>query len=456
MLILVFDNICLPCYYFNGDFMNERDTLYIKNNDLIIGSLSAKEIVDKFPTPLYVMDAKYIKDVCNSYVNAMSYYGDGAVAFAQKSFATVATAKLIASCGMWFDAVSSGEIYLLKQANVDLKKVIFHGNAKTRKEINDAVDMGVGLFAIDSYSEIEWLNETAKAAKIKQDVLIRVNPCVAAHTHESIQTAAPNSKFGFTIKSGEALEVIKTIKEKENLNFKGIHLHIGSQIFDHSAFNMAIAIISNFVKELQDEGISIDILDMGGGFGATYTDVDPKFNAQMYGEMLANECEMVSKYFRANGLKKPFLIVEPGRSIVCEAGVTLYTVNAIKDFKGVKKYLAVDGGMFEAPRHALYGADYSAIIANKASEECEDVVTIAGKCCESGDIIATDVRIQKAEIGDILAVFSTGAYHYSMASNYNLNGIPGVVLVDGDKCDYIVKPQTYEDLIRNNTVPSWL
>ena len=435
--------------------MNTRKTLYVKNSKLVIGDFYASDLAKKFKTPLYVMDAEYIKDVCSQFIKAMESYGNGAVAYASKAFATVATSKLIQDCGFWFDCVSGGELYLLNQAGINMKNVMFHGNNKSVKEISEGLDLNVGYFVIDSFQEIENLDKLAKDKNIVQDVLIRVNPGVSAHTHEAIQTATPLSKFGFGI-DGNAFDVVKLIKQKSNLNFKGLHLHIGSQIYEHSAYDMAIEIVLDFMKKLKLENIDVEMLDLGGGYGIYYTDDDPKFTAKRYAYTLKNICEKVKSYCKKIEIENPFLIVEPGRSIVGEAGVTLYTVGAIKDFPNIKKYVAVDGGMFENPRYALYDSQYSAIVCDKADKPQDEVVTIAGKCCESGDIIAKDTHLQKAEIGDILAVFSTGAYNYSMASNYNLNSVPPVVLVDGEKADYIVKPQTYEDLLRNNVVPEWV
>ncbi len=436
--------------------MNSRNTLFIKDGQLHIGSFSASDIANKFGTPLYVMDAEYIRNVCGAFLNAMKEYGNGAVAYASKAFCTLATTKLMSSMGMWFDAVSGGEVYMLQTAGVDMSKVIFHGNAKTAKEIEDGVKAGVGYFAIDSTTEIEVLNKIADENGVKQNVFIRVNPCVSAHTFEAVQTAAPQSKFGFTLDDGGARDAILAIKKCANLNFCGLHMHIGSQIYDYTAYDLAIEVITDFVKKLGDEDISIDVLDIGGGYGVYYTDEDPKFTPNRYGYTLQNILNKLKSECLNKGLDLPFVIVEPGRSIVGEAGVTLYNVTAIKDFPNVKKYVAVNGGMFDNPRYALYESKYSAILADKASLPQTDVVTIAGKCCESGDIIAKDVSLQQAEVGDLLCVFSTGAYNYSMASNYNLNAIPAVVLVDGDKADYIVKPQTYQDIARNNQVPEWL
>lgn len=435
--------------------MNTRETLYVKDGNLYIGGFRATELAARFGTPLYVMDARYISEVCDAFVAAVSKGGEGAVAFANKAFATIATAKLAAAHGLWFDVVSGGELEMVKRAGADLGHVLFHGNNKTPKEVAEGVSDGIGFFVVDSLNEIDLIDKKAGELGKKQDVLVRVNPGVSAHTFEAVVTAAPFSKFGFDV-NGDALEVIRGIAAREHLNFRGLHMHIGSQIYDHSSYDQAIDITVGFMKKLADEGIVCDILDTGGGYGIYYTDKDPKFTPRRYAYTVESVARRVREKAAENGLKQPFVIVEPGRSIVGEAGITLYTVGAIKDFPGVKKYVAVDGGMFDNPRYALYESEYSAMIANKADKPADETVTIAGKCCESGDIIAKDIPLQHAETGDILAVFSTGAYNYSMASNYNLNAVPPVVLVDGERADYIVKPQTYDDLLRNNTVPEWM
>ncbi len=435
--------------------MNVRDTLFVAEGKLNIGKFDACKLVEKFGTPLYVMDGDYIVDVCNKMIEAVNSFGKGAVAYASKAFETIATTRLMDSVGTWFDAVSGGEIYMLLKAGVDPKHIIFHGNAKTQKEIEEGVSANIGYFVIDSTSEIDRIDfEAAKQNKI-QDVLVRINPLVSAHTYAAVQTAAPQSKFGFDI-DGNAIDYIKDINSRSNLNFKGVHLHIGSQIFDHSSYEVAIEKITDFMRKLLDVGIKCEVLDLGGGYGVYYTDSDPKFTPSRYAFSVKSIMMYLLVCLRERGLDNPFVIIEPGRSIVGEAGVTLYTVNAIKNFDGVKKYVAVDGGMFENPRHALYGSKYSAIVCNRANEPLNDVVTLAGKCCESGDIIAENVPLQEAEVGDVIAVFTTGAYNYSMASNYNLNAIPPVVLVKGDNADLIVKKQTYQDILRNNLVPEWI
>ena len=435
--------------------MNTRDTLYVKDGNLYIGAFRATELAEKFGTPLYVMDAQYIAEVCDAFVAAVNKSGEGAVAFANKAFAAVATAKLAAAHGLWFDVVSGGELYLVQNAGADMKKVLFHGNNKTPREIDEGLDAGIGYFVIDSLNEIELLDKKAGERGVVQDVLVRVNPGVSAHTYEAVMTAAPFSKFGFDV-HGDAADVIKDIASRKHLRFCGLHVHIGSQIYDHSSYDSAIDVVTDFMRGLAADGVTTDVLDMGGGYGIYYTDEDPKFTPRRYAYTVENIALRAREKSAEKGLKQPFIIVEPGRSIVGEAGITLYTVGAVKDFPGVRKYVAVDGGMFENPRYALYESRYSAMIANKADKPADEVVTIAGKCCESGDLIGKDMPLQHAETGDILAVFSTGAYNYSMASNYNLNAVPPVVLVDGDKAGYIVKPQTYRDLLRNNTVPEWM
>lgn len=435
--------------------MNLRETLFIENDELFVGKIKATDLAKRYGTPLYVMDGEYMLSVADEMVKGLSSYGDGAVAYASKAFASIATTKMLSAHGLWFDCVSGGELFLLLKAGANPKHIIAHGNAKTPKEIEEGVKAGIGLFAIDGISEISVLDEIARKYGVKQDVIVRINPLVSAHTYEAVQTSAPNSKFGFDV-TKDAEFYIRDIISRENLNFKGLHVHVGSQIFDHSAYDECIEKVTDFVLKLKGEGIDVEILDLGGGYGVHYLADEPAFTAKRYGYTVKNIALNLSSALEKKGLQKPFLIVEPGRSIVGESGITLYTVTEIKDFPGVKKYVAVDGGMFENPRHALYGSEYSAIVANKAGKPFDDTVVIAGKCCESGDIISENVPLQTAEVGDTLAVFTTGAYNYSMASNYNLNPIPPVVLVMGDKADYIVKPQTYDDLVRNNVVPDFV
>jgi diaminopimelate decarboxylase len=290
-----------------------------------------------------------------------------------------------------------------------------------------------------------------------QDILIRVNPGVEAHTHHFIQTAKTDSKFGFSISDGTAEKITAYALQKKNLRLTGYHCHIGSQIFEKQSFTLAVDKMTDFMVRIRkDLNFTAKTLNLGGGYGVWYTDEDKKITPAGYAEYLKAIVAELKEKCAQYDFPLPYLVVEPGRSIVAEAGITLYTVGAIKEIPNVKKYVAVDGGMFDNPRYALYQSKYTALLAARADEKPEEIVTIAGKCCESGDIVCADVPLPAAKSGEILAVLSTGAYNYSMASNYNRNFIPGAVLAYKGNAEYIVKPQTYEDLTRNDLIPERL
>ncbi|HKL93739.1 MAG TPA: diaminopimelate decarboxylase [Clostridia bacterium] len=435
--------------------MNTRDTLKVENGQLVIGGVSATELREKFGTPLYVLDEAYIREVSRAFLDGLKEgYGENvAVAYASKALCNIAVLKITSSEGLYTDIVSGGELYTALKAGVQPEKMVMHGNNKTDAELKMAVENSVGYIVVDSFNEIEKLDKIAKDLGKKPNVLLRVNPLVTAHTHEAVQTAKADSKFGIVI-GDEAERAIRLMIEAENLEFVGIHCHIGSQIFDYSAYEMAVEAMTSFIKRLLDDGIEIKVLNVGGGFGVFYAGSDPMFTPRRYAYTVKNLAMLVSESLKKQGIPKPMLMIEPGRSIVAEAGITLYTVGTIKDL-GVRKYIGIDGGMFDNPRYALYQSVYSAIVANKADEPFAEKVSICGKCCESGDLIGVDISLQKAELNDIVAVFSTGAYNYSMSSNYNLNAVPPMVLVKDGKADYIVKPQTYDDIIRNNCLANW-
>ena len=301
------------------------------------------------------------------------------------------------------------------------------------------------------------LDELAEKLNIKQNILLRINPGVEAHTHAFVQTATPDSKFGFSVADGSAEETVVALLNKPNLFLKGFHCHIGSQIFEKQSFVIAAQKCFSFLAMLKNKySFETKVLNLGGGYGIHYNKQDPEMDFSDYADFVKTLIESVKNECSKHSLKRPYLCIEPGRSIVGEAGITLYTVGAIKEIKGIKKYLAVDGGMFESPRYCLYGSRYEAVIANRAGEEATEFVSIAGKCCESGDLIGENFNLPKAKIGDIIAVFSTGAYHYSMASNYNRNLIPPVILVKDGLAEYLVRPQSYYDLIRNDVIPDSL
>lgn len=432
--------------------MNYRDTMNVNGKGhLQIGGVDAVDLVAKYGTPLYVMDESYIRQVCRAFRETVERtYGEGGVAYASKAFSCKAIYEIAKQENMYIDVVSGGEIYTADSVGFDMKKAYFHGNNKLVSEIELALQTGVGTFVVDSFDEIDLLDGICGEKGKVQKVIVRVNPGVEAHTHSFIQTAKVDSKFGFGVKNGYADEAIDKILTKKNLRFAGLHCHIGSQIFDKQAFALAVDVVTAYVAELKKRGIEVDELNFGGGFGVYYSGDDPKYDVAEYCDYVALLTSSLKTAVEKKGIKKPFFMIEPGRSIVGEAGVTLYSVGAIKDIKGVRKYLAIDGGMTDNIRPALYDAKYDAVIANRATEKATEIVSVAGKCCESGDIILKDVALPQAKRGDIIAVFTTGAYNYSMSSNYNRNPIPPVVFVKDGKSAYAVKPQTYEDLVRND------
>ena len=440
--------------------MNQRETLKINSKGhLEIGGCDAVDLAKNFGTPLYVFDEKYIRDMMRVYRDTIEkeYGSNGLVLYASKAFSCMAIYRIAAQENIGVDVVSGGELYTAVKAGFPAEKIYMHGNNKLLRELEFAVDAGVGTIVVDSYDEADMLDDIAKAKGVEQNVLIRINPGVEAHTHAFVQTARTDSKFGFSISDGTAEKMSAYILKKKYLNLKGYHCHIGSQIFEKQSFVLAAQKAMDFMAMIKsDLGFEADTLNIGGGFGIWYTDDDAKISVDGYAAYLEALISAVKEKSSELGLKQPYLLIEPGRSIVGEAGITLYTVGAIKDIPGIKKYVAIDGGMFDNPRYALYQSKYTVLLANRADEACTEKVTIAGKCCESGDLIAVDVPLPEAERGDIAAVLSTGAYNYSMASNYNRNFIPPAILVHGGKAEYIVKPQTYDDLVRNDVVPDYL
>jgi len=436
--------------------MNERETLKIVNGHLNIGGADAGELARSFGTPLYVFDEAYLRAMMRAYKEAIDteYGGRGLVLYASKAFSCEAIYAIAKQEGIGADVVSGGELFTAIRAGFPTGKIYMHGNNKLSGELAFAVDAGVGTVVLDGEDEAEILSEEAQRRGVVQDVLIRINPGVEAHTHTYIQTAKTDSKFGFSVANGAADKMTKKVLSLAGLRLKGYHCHIGSQIFEMQSFSVAAEKCLDFIKAEKDKyGFEAEELNLGGGFGVWYNDEDVKLKPSDYRDRLKTVIGAVKKKCSELSLKEPFLVFEPGRSLVAEAGITLYTVGAIKEIPGIKKYVAIDGGMFDNPRYALYGAKYTAILAERADETPCELVSIAGKCCESGDLIGVDFKLPKAKRGDILAILSTGAYNYSMASNYNRNFIPPAVLVSGGRAEYIVKPQTYEDLVRNDVIP---
>lgn len=440
--------------------MNARDTLKINaEGHLEIGGADAVELAQRFGTPLYVFDEAHIRKMMNAYKSVIEnfYGGNGLVLYASKAFACTAIYAIAKQEGIGVDVVSGGELYTALSAEFPAEKIYMHGNNKLERELAFALDNGVKNIVVDSLREADILDKLAAERNIVQNVLIRINPGVEAHTHAFVQTARTDSKFGFSVADGTAEQTVKHVLSKLNINLRGFHCHIGSQIFEKQSFVLAAEKVMDFAADIKEKtGFEIKELNLGGGFGVWYNDEDPKFKPEDYVDYVKALIVAIKDKAKKLKLSEPFLLLEPGRSIIAEAGITLYTVGAIKDIAGVKKYVAVDGGMFDNPRYALYQSKYTALLANRAAEPATEKVSIAGKCCESGDLIAVDVALPKANSGDVLAVLTTGAYNYSMASNYNRNFIPPAILVNCGKAEYIIKPQTYEDLTRNDCIPERL
>ena len=440
--------------------IHTRDTLKInEKGHLEIGGADCVALAEQFSTPLYVFDEAYIRRMMRIYQDTINteYQGKGLVLYASKAFSCEAVYSIARSEGIGVDVVSGGELYTALRAGFPADKITMHGNNKLPYEIEQALDARIGMIVVDSHSEADFIEREAEKRGIVQNVLIRINPGVEAHTHAYVQTATPDSKFGFSVANGAAEEITGYVLSKPHLRLHGYHCHIGSQIFEKQSFVLAVRKNLAFMAEMKAKlGFEADSLNMGGGFGIWYAEGDAMIDVDGYADYLRALITTVKEGCEELGLRLPYLYLEPGRSIVGEAGITLYTVGAIKEIPGIRKYIAIDGGMFDNPRYALYQSKYTAILANRAAEDATELVSIAGKCCESGDLIGVDFNLPKANTGDILAVLSTGAYNYSMASNYNRNLIPPVVLVKDGKAEYIVKPQSYEDLVRNDTIPDRL
>ena len=440
--------------------MRERETLKINTQGhLEIGGADCTQLAEKFGTPLYVFDEAYIRKMMRVYRDTLEklYNGNGRVLYASKAFSCKAIYRIAEEERLGVDVVSGGELYTALQAGFSAKNIYMHGNNKLPYEICEALDAGIGCIVADSYTEIDAIDCEAQKRGICQKILLRINPGIEAHTHAFVQTATTDSKFGFSIANGTAESVTAYALSKKNVKLDGYHCHIGSQIFEKESFVIAVEKCMRFAFEMKEKlGFVLKTLNLGGGYGIWYTDEDRKISPEGYAEYLEALIDSVKRNAEELNMNLPYLLIEPGRSIVGEAGITLYTVGAIKEIPNVKKYVAVDGGMFDNPRYALYQSKYTPILANRANEKNTELVTIAGKCCESGDLIAVDVALPKAKIGDLLAVLSTGAYNYSMAMNYNRNKIPPCVLVADGIAEYIVRPQTYEDLVRNDEIPARL
>ncbi|EGQ3225152.1 diaminopimelate decarboxylase [Staphylococcus pseudintermedius] len=415
---------------------------YNQNGELTLGGTSLKTLAQSFGTPTIVYDEAQIRQQMRRYHSAFQQNDIGYVlSYASKAFTCLQMVKLAAEEDFELDVVSEGELYTALEAGFDPQRIHFHGNNKTKHEIRYALESGIGYFVVDALDEIDLIEQYATKPV---DVLLRVNPGVEAHTHEFIQTGQEKSKFGLSLKHGLALEAVEKIRNTNNIVLKGIHFHIGSQIEETTGMIETAKIVLNWLDE---HAITIDLLNLGGGFSAQYVEGDQSFDIEAgiteIVQAIKAECQQL-KY------PIPTLSIEPGRSIVAEAGVTLYEVGTIKDIPGVNKYVSIDGGMSDHIRTALYDAKYQALLINR-NETPDETVTIAGKLCESGDIIIHEAKLPSSvKRGDYLAILATGAYHYSMASNYNQMQKPSVFFVKDGKAREVVKRQSLRQLIIND------
>lgn len=421
--------------------------------NLEIGGCDLVKLAEKYGTPLYVLDEATIRKICRDYKDAFKGYPKVNMMYASKALCSSATSALIASEGFGFDVVSSGEIFTVYKSGANMSKVLFNGNNKSYDELSLAIELGVGRISVDNFFELSLLNEIAKSHKKIVNILLRITPGIECHTHEYIQTGHLDSKFGFDLTQiDDAVELI--VNDYTNLKLHGLHAHIGSQIFEKSIYGDEIEILVNEIARLDEKfGLKLDEINIGGGLGVKYVEADyPPSTYEVAEIVIKRLYECIEKY----KIDAPALFIEPGRSIISTSGVTLYTLGSSKQVPKGKTYFAVDGGMADNARPSMYQAEYDAQIANKPDYELAQTVTVAGRFCESGDILIKNIKLPEIEEGDILCVYNTGAYNYSMASNYNRVQKPAMVLVNNSQSDIIIKRESLEDLIAHDIIPDRL
>ena len=419
----------------------------ILNSQLHIDNISTVDIAKRYGTPLYVYSYKDIKNQIQTLKEQFeNKYENVRIAYASKAFNCVAICQIMQHLGVCLDIVSEGELYTAKKAGFDMKNIEINGNNKLISELEDAIEYGVGRIIVDGLSELDIIEDICKRKNKRTKILFRITPGVDSHTNEKISTGKLDSKFGIPIDEDVLYPQIEKAINSEYVDFLGFHFHVGSQLFDNISHLLATDIILDIVKNVKEKyNYDIKELNLGGGFGATYTNEQRK----PYSYFLDPMMKKIEAFCKKINIDRPAIVIEPGRSIIAEAGIQLYSVGQIKDIKDVRKYVSVDGGMSDNIRPSLYDAKYDAIIANRADENTDDLVTICGKCCESGDILIKDIMLPTPKRDDIIAVFTTGAYGYSMASNYNKLPKPAVVMIKDGKVFEIIKRQSYEDMIKN-------
>ena len=447
-------------YTSEGDNMNTANqnikpitTKINEKNNIEIGGCDLIELANEYGTPLYVIDEKTIRSMTNSYKKAFENYPHINMMFAAKAFMTKAICKIMQQEGFGLDLCSGGEIYTAKTSGFDMSKTLFNGNNKSFDDLCYAIDCGIGTISVDNFFELDLLNNIAQSKNKLVRILLRITPGIECHTHEYIQTGHLDSKFGFDLTQlDEAIELI--MDEYKNINLVGLHAHIGSQIFEKRVYADEIDVIFKEIKRIKEEyNINLNEINIGGGLGIKYTDKDEPISVYEFAEVIIKSIE---KYSKKYNIEQPTIFIEPGRSIVGTAGVTLYTAGSSKQVPNGRKYQAVDGGMSDNIRPSLYQAEYTVEIANNPKSIHNEILTIAGKHCESGDILAQDIKLPEIEEGDTICFYTTGAYGYSMSSNYNRVLKPAAVLVNNGKSDIIINRQTYEQLCESDVVPERL
>ncbi|WP_313756925.1 diaminopimelate decarboxylase [Tissierella sp.] len=418
-------------------------------SNFIFAGCDTVKLAEKYKTPLYVMSEDYIKerlkeikkDFLEKHEKTMAVY-------ASKAFLTKEMARIVKESGIGMDVVSGGELYTAIQVDFPMEKIIFHGNNKTIDELELAIENNVGRIVVDHLEEIDMIEEIGKKYNRRVHILFRISPGIDSHTHKYIQTGQVDSKFGIPLEEKSIKSAMEKVLKLKFTELVGFHFHIGSQISDNENHIEAIRIMAQLIKKVKDDyGFIVKELNTGGGYGIHYSENEERKPLAYFTDSIIKEIEERCKEYN---LERPLVIIEPGRWVVGEAGITIYTIGAIKEIPGVRTYVSVDGGMPDNPRPSLYEAKYEAIVINKLDKEPTDLVTIAGKCCESGDILIWDLKVPTLETGDKLAVLSTGAYNYSMSSNYNRIPRPAVVMVSEGKDRLIVKRETYDDILRND------
>ncbi len=418
-------------------------------SNFIFAGCDTVKLAEKYKTPLYVMSEDYIKerlkeikkDFLEKHEKTMAVY-------ASKAFLTKEMARIVKESGIGMDVVSGGELYTAIQVDFPMEKIIFHGNNKTIDELELAIENNVGRIVVDHLEEIDMIEEIGKKYNRKVHILFRISPGIDSHTHKYIQTGQVDSKFGIPLEEKSIKSAMEKVLKLKFTELVGFHFHIGSQISDNENHINAIRIMAQLIKKVKDDyGFIVKELNTGGGYGIHYSENEERKPLAYFTDSIIKEIEERCKEY---GLERPLVIIEPGRWVVGEAGITIYTIGAIKEIPGIRTYVSVDGGMPDNPRPSLYEAKYEAVVINKLDKEPTDLVTIAGKCCESGDILIWDLKVPTLETGDKLAVLSTGAYNYSMSSNYNRIPRPAVVMISEGKDRLIVKRETYDDILRND------